>query len=74
MRRRTAPGIDQLADEPVTLRVTWWGGDTRHARTQEVFDLFEEKYPDITIEPEFSDWTGYWRSSPRPPPAATRPT
>lgn len=53
-------GSTELADEPVTLRVTWWGGDTRHARTQEVFDLFEEKYPDITIEPEFSDWSGYW--------------
>lgn len=53
-------GSTELADEPVTLRVTWWGGDTRHARTQEVFDLFEEKHPTITIEPEFSDWTGYW--------------
>lgn len=53
-------GSTELAGEPVTLRVTWWGGDARHARTQEVFDLFEEKYPDITIEPEFSDWNGYW--------------
>lgn len=53
-------GSTELSDEPVTLRVTWWGGDARHARTQEVFDLFEKKYPSITIEPEFSDWTGYW--------------
>ncbi|MFD2792183.1 ABC transporter substrate-binding protein [Promicromonospora vindobonensis] len=53
-------GSTELADEPVTLRATWWGGDTRHARTQEVFDLFEEKHPNITVEPEFSDWTGYW--------------
>lgn len=53
-------GSTELSDEPVTLRVNWWGGDNRHARTQEVFDLFEEKYPDITIEPEFSDWNGYW--------------
>ena len=53
-------GSTELADEPVTLRVTWWGGDTRHARTQEVFDLFEAEYPNITIEPEFSDWSGYW--------------
>jgi multiple sugar transport system substrate-binding protein len=53
-------GSAELADEPVTLRVTWWGGDTRHARTQEVFDLFEKQYPNVTIEPEFSDWSGYW--------------
>ncbi|MBO3662673.1 ABC transporter substrate-binding protein [Microbacterium stercoris] len=49
-----------LSDEPVTLRVMWWGGDARHERTQKVFDLFEEKHPNITIEPEFSDWNGYW--------------
>lgn len=53
-------GSTELSDEPVTLRVTWWGGDARHARTQQVFDLFEEKHPNITIEPEFSDWSGYW--------------
>jgi multiple sugar transport system substrate-binding protein len=53
-------GSTELADEPVTLRVTWWGGDARHTRTQEVFDLFEEEYPNITIKPEFSDWTAYW--------------
>ncbi|WP_460796591.1 ABC transporter substrate-binding protein [Microbacterium sp. GXF0217] len=59
----TADGGDEpaeLSDEPVTLRMYWWGGDARHQRTQEVIDLFEEKYPNITVEPEFSDWTGYW--------------
>jgi multiple sugar transport system substrate-binding protein len=55
-----SPASTELSDEPVTLRVTWWGGDARHARTQEAFDLFEKKYPNITIEPEFADWTGYW--------------
>ena len=50
----------ELSDEPVTIRAYWWGGDARHQRTQEVIDLFEEKYPNITVEPEFSDWTGYW--------------
>jgi multiple sugar transport system substrate-binding protein len=38
----------------------WWGGDNRHQRTQQVIDLFEEEYPNITVEPEFSDWNGYW--------------
>lgn len=50
----------ELSDEPVTIRMYWWGGDARHQRTQEVIDLFEEKYPNITVEPEFSDWSGYW--------------
>ena len=50
----------ELSDEPVTIRMYWWGGDARHQRTQEVIDLFEEKYPNITVEGEFSDWTAYW--------------
>jgi len=47
--------------EDVTIRVAWWGGQERHALTMEVIDLFEEKYPHITIEPEFSDWDGHWQ-------------
>lgn len=49
-----------LSDEPVTIRMYWWGGDARHQRTQEVIDLFEKKHPNITVEAEFSDWNGYW--------------
>ncbi|WP_433586022.1 ABC transporter substrate-binding protein [Microbacterium hydrocarbonoxydans] len=50
----------ELSDEPVTIRMYWWGGDARHQRTQEVIDLFEKKHPNITVEAEFSDWNGYW--------------
>lgn len=50
----------ELSTEPVTLRMTWWGGDGRHKLTQEVIDLFESKYENITVQPEFTDWTGYW--------------
>lgn len=46
--------------EDVTLRMYWWGGDARHQRTQEVIKLFEAKYPNITVKPEFADWNGYW--------------
>lgn len=50
----------ELSDEPVTLRMYWWGGDARHERTQQVIDLFEEEHSNITVEPEFADWSGYW--------------
>ncbi|KJL47271.1 putative ABC transporter substrate-binding protein YesO [Microbacterium hydrocarbonoxydans] len=50
----------ELSDEPVTIRMYWWGGDARHQRTQEVIDLFEKKHPNITVEAEFSDWNAYW--------------
>ncbi|WP_129669109.1 ABC transporter substrate-binding protein [Phytoactinopolyspora endophytica] len=46
--------------EDVTLRFTWWGSDVRHEATQEVIDAFEAEHPNITIEPEFGEWSGYW--------------
>jgi len=50
----------QLSKGPVTLRMYWWGGDARHERTKQAIALFEKKYPNITVKPEFTDWTGYW--------------
>lgn len=58
----TGPGNTELSDEPVTLRVTWWGSDARHERTQQVIELFEDEYPNITITGEFKEWTSYWDS------------
>ena len=56
----TQTGDVALSEEPVTLRFAWWGSDARHALTQEAIDAFEAENPTITVEGEFSDWTGYW--------------
>jgi len=48
------------AEEQVTLRVTWWGSQTRHDLTMAAIAKFEEKYPNIKVEPEFTSWDGYW--------------
>lgn len=50
----------ELSDKPVTLRFTWWGNDARTAASEEVIAAFEKEYPNITIEPQFTDWAGYW--------------
>lgn len=55
-----APEKLELSDEPVTLSFTWWGNDTRHAITEELIAAFEEENPNITIEPQYTDWAGYW--------------
>ena len=34
---------------PAEIRMGWWGNDDRAARTQQVIDLFEAAYPDITV-------------------------
>jgi multiple sugar transport system substrate-binding protein len=47
-------------DGPVELSFTWWGGDSRHAYTQELIDMFETQNPGITVEPIFTDFDAYW--------------
>lgn len=45
--------------EPVTLRLSWWGGESRHNATQAAVDAFMKKYPYITVKTEFGAWTGW---------------
>ncbi|GAB3165947.1 extracellular solute-binding protein [Myceligenerans halotolerans] len=45
---------------PCEIRFAWWGSDERHAATQEIIDAFEAENPDITVVPDFTDWSGYW--------------
>ena len=47
------------ADEPVTLRLVWWGNDVRAAATEDAVALFEEQYPNITVETESLPYDGY---------------
>lgn len=46
--------------QTTTLRFAWWGSQTRHDKTLEVIRLFQQKYPDIKIQPEFTGWDGYF--------------
>ncbi|MFT4210841.1 MAG: extracellular solute-binding protein [Microbacterium sp.] len=50
----------ELSTDPVTITVTFWGGDARVSSTQEAIDAFEAEYPNITVEPQYTDWNGYW--------------
>ncbi|MFC5469880.1 ABC transporter substrate-binding protein [Cohnella suwonensis] len=45
--------------EPVTLEISWWGGDPRHKAIQDALVLFEKKYDWITVKPTFSGFDGY---------------
>lgn len=50
----------EAQDCPCEIRFAWWGSDARHAATQEIIDAFEAENPDITVVPDFTDWSGYW--------------
>lgn len=46
--------------EKIQLRVSWWGNQGRHNKTLKVIEMFEEKYPNIDVQPEYTGWGGYW--------------
>jgi multiple sugar transport system substrate-binding protein len=45
-------GLPAYTGGPAKLRFSWWGNDDRAQRTQQVIDLFQAAYPDITVEGE----------------------
>lgn len=55
----TVAGKETSGDEPITLRLSWWGGDSRHEKTLQVVDKFMEVYPNIKVECEYGAWNGW---------------
>ncbi|MFN2199595.1 MAG: ABC transporter substrate-binding protein, partial [Caldilineaceae bacterium] len=53
-------GAEAAADEPIELRIAWWGSQDRHDRTIKVIEMFEELHPNISIVYEFSGWDDHW--------------
>ncbi|MDO4267535.1 MAG: ABC transporter substrate-binding protein [Eubacteriales bacterium] len=49
----------ELSDGDVTLRFSWWGGDSRHEATQKAVEAFMAKYPNIKVECEYGAWDGW---------------
>ena len=47
-------------DEKITIRVAWWGNQTRNDLTVKALDLYTEKHPNVTFETEPSSWDGYF--------------
>lgn len=48
------------SEEPVTIKITWWGGDTRHEYTQKLLDLYTQEHPNVTFEALPAGWDGYF--------------
>lgn len=54
----TAPAIEPETIDPVSLRIMWWGAQTRHDRTLAVLDLYTEN-TGVQFEPEFYCFDDY---------------
>ncbi|RGD69265.1 ABC transporter substrate-binding protein, partial [Hungatella hathewayi] len=48
------------AGEQITLRMAWWGSQTRHDATNKVIEMYEEQNPNVHIEAEFYDFDSYF--------------
>ena len=48
------------AGEQITLRMAWWGSQTRHDATNKVIEAYEEQNPNVQIEAEFYDFDSYF--------------
>jgi len=58
---KAAPETDLTVNttDPITLRMNWWGGDSRHQATLDAIKAFESKYPNIKVEAEYEAFTGH---------------
>ncbi|MFD0682248.1 MULTISPECIES: ABC transporter substrate-binding protein [unclassified Paenibacillus] len=53
-------GTDKAVNgKKVELRVAWWGGQARHDKMNKLFDLFEQKNPNIKVSREFTTENQY---------------
>ena len=48
-----------LSDGPVSMTISWWGGDSRHEAYQNAIKEFQAEHTNITIEPTFAAWSGW---------------
>jgi multiple sugar transport system substrate-binding protein len=47
-------------DKEVTVNFTWWGNDDRASKYTEAIALFEEEFPNVTVNGTFTDYPSYW--------------
>lgn len=55
---------DNLVDkqqEPITLRMTWWGNEIRNKATIQVIRMYEQQNPHVRIEFEHTGFNEYWK-------------
>ncbi len=43
----------------VNIKISWWGGDSRHDATMQAINKFMEKNPNIKVTNEYGAWKGW---------------
>jgi oligogalacturonide transport system substrate-binding protein len=50
---------DQPKQDNVSIRMSWWGGESRHKATLQAIELYQQKNPHVKIVGEYGGWDGY---------------
>ena len=56
----SAETVSKDTGKQITLRMAWWGSQTRHDATNKVIELYESQNPNVHIEAEFYDFDSYF--------------
>ncbi|MCL2900150.1 ABC transporter substrate-binding protein [Brenneria tiliae] len=48
-----------FAASQVELRMSWWGGNSRHQQTLKAIESFHQQYPNIKVKAEYTGWDGH---------------
>ena len=56
----SAETVSKDTGKQITLRMAWWGSQTRHDATNKVIELYESQNPNVNIEAEFYDFDSYF--------------
>lgn len=57
----TSAAVDAQTDYAgVKFRIAWWGSEERATNTTEIIKEFEKKYPNLTIDVEYTSFNDYW--------------
>ena len=51
---------NEPAEEKIKIRIAWWGGDGRHAYTQELLERYTQTHPEVEFEALPSEWDDYF--------------
>lgn len=55
----TTAAAKEASSGDVNLRISWWGGDSRHNATLQVLDEYMAANPNVKIESEYGAWSGW---------------
>lgn len=57
---KTEGGNSGKGEEKKVIRIAWWGSQDRADKTTKVCEMYMEEHPDVEIQVEFSDYSGYF--------------